>query len=135
MTQWKPRTFLAQALRTLGSGNQIAMVRVTRETIGTASQRRPVRVGVAGTGGSYGSAGAIGLSFDLTGSGQPQVATELAVVIREAASGKALWEGRASFTVAATSPLASTQLGAVKLAQALFAGFPGTSGETITVAP
>jgi hypothetical protein len=44
-----------------------------------------------------------------------------------------LWEGRANFTVRATSPLADTALGAPKLAEALFKGFPGQSGETIQV--
>ena len=55
------------------------------------------------------------------------------MTIKERASGKALWEGKATFTVRAASPLASTQLGAAKLAEALFKGFPGSSGETIQV--
>ena len=59
--------------------------------------------------------------------------TELAVTIKDRASGQALWEGRASFTVSARSPLASGQLGAAKMAEALFKGFPGRSGETIEV--
>ena len=68
-------------------------------------------------------------------SGPPpeQVETLLGVTIKDRASGKALWEGKASFAVRATSPLATTQLGAAKLAEALFKGFPGSSGETIQV--
>ena len=62
-----------------------------------------------------------------------QVETLLAVTIKDRASGQAVWEGRASFAVKASSPLATTQLGAAKLAEALFRGFPGRSGETIEV--
>jgi hypothetical protein len=59
--------------------------------------------------------------------------TTLGVTIKDRTSDKALWEGKANFTVNASSPLANTQLGAAKLAEALFGGFPGTSGETIEV--
>ena len=61
------------------------------------------------------------------------IETLLGVTIKDRASDKALWEGKATFTVRAASPLASTQLGAAKLAEALFKGFPGKSGETILV--
>jgi hypothetical protein len=54
-------------------------------------------------------------------------------MIRDRESGRTLWEGRSSFTVRATSPLAGTQLGAAKMAEALFRDFPGISGETILV--
>lgn len=125
-------TRLGYATNSAGSGAQLAMVRVTRHNGPGASGSPPVRIIGGGTTGSYGTAAGVGLSFAL---GAPQVATELSVIIRDAASGKALWEGRASFTVPASSPLASTQLGAPKLAQALFAGFPGQSGETLTIRP
>jgi len=55
------------------------------------------------------------------------------VIIKDRTSGQALWEGRASFAVRASSPLADTTLGAGKMAEALFKGFPGQSGETIEV--
>jgi hypothetical protein len=55
------------------------------------------------------------------------------VMIRDRDSGETLWEGRASFAVKASSPLAETQLGAAKIAEALFQDFPGNSGETILV--
>jgi hypothetical protein len=54
-------------------------------------------------------------------------------MIRDRASGQVLWEGRAAITVAASSPLSNTALAAPRLAQGLFAGFPGNSGETIQV--
>ena len=44
-----------------------------------------------------------------------------------------LREGRARFVVRSDSPLADTTLGSAKLAEALFKGFPGASGETIEV--
>ncbi len=55
------------------------------------------------------------------------------VTIRARAGGIALWEGRAAFTVRADSPMAQTSLGSAKMAEALFKGFPGQSGETILV--
>jgi hypothetical protein len=62
--------------------------------------------------------------------------TRVFVSIRERAappSATALWEGRAVFAVRADSPLAQAPLGSAKLAEALFKGFPGQSGETILV--
>ena len=128
-------TRLGYATNTTGAGNQLAMVRITRQSLKPAAARSPVSVGVGGSAGSYGSGLGIGIGIDLSGGPKPQVATELSVTIRDAASGKSLWEGRASITVAASSPLANSQLAAPKLAQALFTNFPGQSGETITIKP
>ena len=117
-----------------GSGGQVAMVRVSRQRFQPArSGGGPVSVGVGGSTGSYGSGLGVGIGLNLSGPPPEQVETELAVAIRDRRTDKVLWEGRASFTVKASSPLASTQLGAPKMAAALFAGFPGNSGETITV--
>ena len=121
---------LGYATNATGSGAQLATVRIVRQSGVGGDVAPPVRVSGGGVTGSYGSAAGVVLNFNLS---PPQVTSELSVVIRDAASGKALWEGRASITVAASSPLASTQLGASKLAQALFSGFPGNSGETITI--
>ena len=118
------------------SATQIATVAVTRETSQPAQPARsPVQVGVSGATGSYGSGLGLGLSFNLSPKPAPQVTTQLAVTIRDRASGTTLWEGRSRFTVAATSPYAGGQLAGAQLASALFAGFPGQSGETITVQP
>ncbi len=115
------------------SSRQIAVVRIERQTWRPDRARGPVSVGVGGSTGSYGSGVGLGIGLDLSGPPPEQVETLLGVTIRDRASGKALWEGKASFAVRATSPLATTQLGAAKLAEALFAGFPGASGETIQV--
>lgn len=116
-----------------GSISQIATVRLSRQTYHPERSGSPVSVGVGGSTGSYGSGLGVGIGLNLSPRPADQVETNLAVTIKDRVSGAALWEGRASFTVSAKSPLASTQLGAAKIAEALFAGFPGQSGETIQV--
>jgi hypothetical protein len=118
---------------TPGSTGQVAQLRLERTRFKPERPHHPVRVGVGGAAGSYGSAVGVGVGIDLTPSPGEQVETRLAVTIRDRATGAVLWEGRANFTVRATSPLADTALGAPKLAEALFKGFPGQSGETIQV--
>lgn len=112
---------------------QVATLRLARDIYRPERRRGPVSVGVGGSTGSYGSGIGLGIGFDLSGPPPEQVETLLGVTIKNRASGQAIWEGKASFTVRSNSPLASTQLGAAKLAQALFQGFPGQSGETIQV--
>lgn len=116
-----------------GPGEQVAQVRVERRTLLPERRESPVSVGIGGSTGSYGSGLGVGIGLNLSGPPPEEVATDLAVTIRQRATGTVLWEGRASFTVRASSPLADTQLGAAKLAEALFKGFPGKSGETILV--
>ncbi|HET9630391.1 MAG TPA: DUF4136 domain-containing protein [Novosphingobium sp.] len=114
---------------------QIAQVRLERRTVQPERRRSPVTVGVGGSTGSYGSGLGMGVGIDLSGPPPAMTETLLGVVIRERASGAVLWEGRAAFAVRADSPLATTPLGAAELARALFAGFPGRSGETVLVKP
>lgn len=116
----------------IGSG-QIAMLSLERQRFRPQRSSGPVSVGLGGATGSYGSGVGVGLGFNLSGPPPEQVETRLAVTIRERASGKALWEGRAAFTVRADSPMAQTSLGSAKMAEALFKGFPGQSSETILV--
>ncbi len=116
-----------------GSGAQVAQVRLERRTNRPERRRGPVSVGVGGSTGSYGSGLGVGIGLDLSGRPPEQVETELGVTIRERGSGRMLWEGRAGFAVRASSPLAQSDLGAAKVAEALFKGFPGRSGETIEV--
>ncbi len=117
-----------------GAGSrQVALVKLERQTWRPERTRGPVSVGVGGSAGSWGTGAGVGVGIDLSGPPPQQVETTLAVAIKERAAGTRLWEGRASFTVRASSPLASTQLGAPKLAEALFKDFPGQSGETIRI--
>ena len=115
-----------------GSGGQVALVKLSRRTLQPQGSS-PVSVGVGGSAGTYGSGLGLGIGINLSPKPAAQVETDLAVSIRDRASGATLWEGRASFTVSAKSPLATTALAAPKMSEALFAGFPGQSGETIEV--
>lgn len=112
---------------------QVAQLRLSRETFRPDRNGGPVSVGVGGSTGTYGSGLGVGIGINLSPRPSEQVRTELGVIIRQRSSGLALWEGRANFTVRSGSPLASTSLGAAKMAEALFKGFPGQSGETIEV--
>lgn len=115
------------------AGNQVAVLSVDRQTLVPGQRRSPVSVGLGGSTGSFGSGIGLGLGINLSGPPKDQVETRMAVMIRDRATGQSLWEGRAQFAVHADAPLAQTSLGAAKMAQALFKGFPGRSGETITV--
>lgn len=114
-------------------GAQVAEVRLMRRTWQPERERGPVSVGVGAGGGSYGSGAGLGVGIDLSGRPAAQTETELGVMIKDRPGGRTIWEGRALFMVRADSPLAQTDLGAAKLAEALFRGFPGNSGETILV--
>lgn len=116
-------------------GAQQAEVRLERHTVQPERVRSPVSVGVGGSAGSYGSGLGVGVGFDLSGPPPAMMETLLGVMIRDKSSGKVVWEGRARFAVRATSPLATTELGAAELARALFRDFPGKSGETVLVKP
>lgn len=110
------------------TADQIAQVRVLRSAVDSASQ---TSFGFSAAGSSHASAVGVGVAIPI-GTTQ-RIATDLVVVIRDRASGKVLWEGRAALTLPATSPLAKTALAAPKLAGALLDGFPGKSGETVIV--
>ena len=114
------------------TADQIAQVRVLRSAVDSASQ---TSFGFSAAGSNHASAVGVGVGM---GGAIPigttqRIATDLVVVIRDRASGKVLWEGRAALTLPATSPLAKTALAAPKLAGALLDGFPGKSGETVIV--
>lgn len=118
-----------------GDAPQVAEITVERFVARAGgSGRSPVNVGVGGSTGSYGSGLGLGVGINLGGN-RPvdQIDTQLRVVIRPSAGTDALWEGRARFTASANSDYAERQAAAGKLADALFAGFPGRSGETIEV--
>jgi hypothetical protein len=112
---------------------QVAEVRLSRRTYQPERNRGPVSVGLGGATGTYGSSVGLGLGIDLSGKPPQMTETTLGVMIRDRASRQVVWEGRAAFAVRADSPLATTDLGAAEMARALFAGFPGKSGETVLV--
>jgi hypothetical protein len=116
-----------------GAGAQVAEVRLTRRTYQPERNRSPVSVGLGGSAGSYGSGVGVGVGIDLSGKPAAMTETTLGVMIRDRATRQVVWEGRALFTVRADSPLAATALASAEMARALFADFPGRSGETVLV--
>lgn len=96
-------------------------------------RRSPVSVGVGGSTGSYGSGLGLGIGINLGGGSKQMEELLLSVRIDDAATGQALWEGRALSAVPTKAPAAQPSLAAAKLADALFKDFPGESGRTITV--
>ncbi|WP_066968016.1 DUF4136 domain-containing protein [Rhizorhabdus dicambivorans] len=83
-------------------------------------------------GTSVGVGGAV--SFPI---GKPKqrmdVLTQLSVQLKRRSEGTVIWEGRAESAVRDGTPAASPEAAVARLAAALFQGFPGRSGETITV--
>ncbi|MBD3729187.1 MAG: DUF4136 domain-containing protein [Sphingomonadales bacterium] len=116
-----------------GEASQVAQVQIERIAREPADKRGPVSVGVGGSTGTYGSGVGLGIGINLGGGPKPQVETQLAVMIRDKASGQSIWEGRAEFSVAENSPLADADESAKAMAYALFREFPGNNGETVAV--
>ena len=125
------------------SVGRIAEVRLTRDAV-PGSERRgggsSVSIGIGGgSGGGWRRGGGpslgvgLGVGFPLGGNKQRagDVENELSVTIRDKATGAALWEGRSALRTAQRE--ADKPETAARLAHALFAGFPGKSGETIEV--
>lgn len=99
----------------------------------SGGRRSPVSVGVGGSTGSYGSGVGLGVGINLGGGSRRMTDLQLSVRIDDAATGQALWEGRALTAVPAKAPANQPSLAAAKLAEALFKDFPGESGRTISV--
>ena len=117
-----------------GGGTQVAEVRAGRgELLADGSRRSPVSVGVGGSTGTYGSGVGVGIGINLGGGERRTVDTSMAVMIRDMDTREVLWEGRASFAATENADEFEVANAADKLASALFAGFPGNSGETIEV--
>lgn len=118
---------------TPGAADALVEVRAEREVQRTERQRGPVSVGVGGATGGWNSGVGLGLGFNLGGGPKARVYTRLVVTIRSRATGLSLWEGRAENIENEKAKAASVDQAAPRLAHALFSGFPGTSGATITV--
>jgi hypothetical protein len=128
-----------------GSAARVAEVRLTRDVVEGGDYRRggsSVSVGVgvgSGWGGGWRRHGGshvgvgVGVGFPIAGGSRrgDAVESELSVTIRDKASGAALWEGRSNVRTSRRN--ADRPEVAARLAAALFAGFPGTSGQTIEV--
>lgn len=119
--------------QTFAASQYVVKMDVQRNVQSPYANRSPVSVGVGGSTGSYGSGLGLGIGIDLSGKPKDIVTTSLAVQIRKRADNSAVWEGRATTQAKDGSPAAQPGLTAAKLASALFSGYPGKSGETITV--
>ncbi len=115
------------------NGSQIAQLGIDQYVLEEGNRRGPVDVGVGGSTGTYGSGVGLGIGINLGGQPSERISREVAVSIRAAGGDQNLWEGRAAMTATANSDYAADAAAAPRLADALFSGFPGTSGETISV--
>ncbi len=118
-------------------GAQIAQIGIAEYAAAEGRRGRGVGVGAGGSAGSYGSGVGVGVGIDLTSllSGPPPERIErlVSVAIKPVDADTNLWEGRASMVATSNSDYADTAAAAARMADALFSGFPGTSGETIEV--
>lgn len=94
----------------------------------------PVTIGIGGGGFGGGVGGGASVGFGVGKKrGREAYVTELGVQLRRGAAGEIVWEGRAVTEADTRSADAQPAATARKLAQALFQGFPGESGRTISV--
>ncbi|MGZ3171999.1 MAG: hypothetical protein ACXWJC_02800 [Croceibacterium sp.] len=116
-----------------GDGGQTVELHIRHAEIAPPeAPHRPVSgemsVGVSSHGGSYES---MAIGIDLRKPAKALLSTRLEARILDKASGAVLWEGRADISTRDGDARWSDQAIAAKLAEALFAGFPGKNGETI----
>ncbi len=119
-----------------GEASQVATLEIREAVSQPKTRRGPVSVGGGGSVGSWGSGVSLGVGIDLSSlAGRPseQIDRLVAGTIRGAGGGSNLWEGRAAFTATANSEYADPALAADRAISALFNGFPGESGETVTI--
>ena len=116
----------------------VAAVAFTRTSREGPPRQSPVSIGIGGGGFSGGGGrrggGGVGLGGGIgfpIGRSRPTelLVAELAVTIKRRADQSPVWEGRAQ----GVSDIKGADQQAGKLAHALFTGFPGQSGRTITV--
>jgi len=116
----------------LAKSEQVAVIQVDRMFF-DGPPKSSFSIGIGG--GSYGWHGGAGGSVGTTFAGKPtqNVATRLIVQIKRRSDGTTIWEGRAEtsgrFGRPETQPAAAVE----RLASAMFEGFPGVSGRTISV--
>lgn len=111
----------------------IATVGFTRTDRGQVRTRPPLTIGIGGGsfGGNVGVGG--GASVGVGGKTRTVYGMELAVQLRRHGDNTVVWEGKAITETLSGAPDAQPGDGAARLAAALFKGFPGQSGITITV--
>jgi hypothetical protein len=116
----------------------VAAVSFLRTSRGYVRRRSPVSIGVGGGGFTGGGGGGVGLGGGVSlpvggGRADEMVATELRVQLKRRSDNTVVWEGRATTETLGNAPTTQPGATAQRLAGALFKGFPGESGITITV--
>ena len=115
----------------------IAGVAFRRTSRGAFREQSPVSIGLGGGSYSGGRRGGVGLggglSFGLGGKTRELYVTELWVQLRRRSDNTTVWEGRAQTQSVSGTESGQPEATAARLARALFKGFPGESGVTITV--
>jgi hypothetical protein len=115
----------------------IAAVSYKHVSRGMVRKQPAVTIGLGAggfSGGRRGGGGGVegGGSFGIGGGRAELISTELNVQIKRRSDNSIVWEGHAT-TEALSGPGAMSATTADRLAKALFKGFPGESGITITV--
>lgn len=107
----------------------VSFVRTSRGTV-----RTPPKFSIGIGGGSYGGGVGLGggVSTGIGGKTRDLLVSELAVQLRRRSDGTIVWEGRAQ-RGGLSGPDDQPAAVAGRLAAALFRGFPGESGITISV--
>lgn len=117
----------------------VAVVDVTRTTRESGVEPPPVSVGLGvggGTGGFRRSGVGLGggISFPVGKAKSRYVTmTEMKVLLKRRSDGTAIWEGTAQQAARSDAATADATTAVRALAAALFQGFPGESGRTVTV--
>ena len=116
----------------LAKSEQVAVIQVDRMFF-DGPPKSSFSIGIGG--GSFGYHGGAGGSVGTTIAGKPtqNVATRLIVQIKRRSDGTTIWEGRAETSARFGQPEAQPTAAVQHLASAMFEGFPGVSGRTITV--
>ena len=109
------------------------MVTVARSATGRSGLVGGLRlVEPGGGGGGVGLGGGVSVPVG-GGRADEVVATELRVQLKRRSDNTVVWEGRATTETLGNAPTTQPGATAQRLAGALFKGFPGESGITITV--
>ena len=119
-----------------GTAPFVATVNVHRSTFATPPRGPSFSFGIGGA--SFGRRSGVGGDVGVGGIGPGAhpgtgVGTELSIQIRRTADNAATWEGRGRTGARIGTPAADPAQAVGRLASALFAGFPGESGRTITL--
>lgn len=106
-------------------GGQVAEVRIVRETlVPPEGKRKPVSGAVTVGASNRGTMTGLALGIDLSKPKKALVSTRLEARLRDRATGKPLWEGRAEIATREGDTHWTDQAIATRLATALFTHFP-----------